>query len=176
MNWQLFVRLSHSPDRQKVFIIIKWIIPFKSKVTLNSSLIKNKQRKNKRNIVTTSNQSLNAVMIQAKHVQDRIQFLPSPIFLSDKDQILSQTQFNFCKLLKFNSNIFFLVQANCSYSFAGWVCHAGAENSKVLRLSNLACTFLNAFLRNQIEKIMLSISNWFLIRKPAWVYWYMLLN
>jgi len=78
-----------------------------------------KESKNKRNIVTTPNQSLNAVMIQAKHVQERIQFLPSLIFLSDKDQILSQTQFNFCKLLKFNSNILFVVQASCSYSFAG---------------------------------------------------------
>ena len=114
----LLMRLSHSPDRQKVFIIIKWLIPFYSKVTLNSSLIM-EQRKNKRNIVTTPNQSLNAVMILAKHIQEQIQFLPSPIFLSDKYQILSQTQFNFCKLLKFNSNILFVVQANCSYSFAG---------------------------------------------------------
>ena len=116
----VLMRLSHSPYRQKVFIIIKWLIPFYSKVTLSSSLTrKMEKRKNKRNIVTTPNQSLNAVMIQAKHVQERIQFLPSPIFLSDKDQILSQTQFNFCKLLRFNSNILFLVQANCSYSFAG---------------------------------------------------------
>ena len=95
-----------------------FFIPFQSKVTLSFFLVeKMDQRKHKRNIVTIPNRTPNSVSTQAKHALEQIQFLLAQIFLWDKVQILSHTQFNFCKLLKFNSNILFVFSANCSYSF-----------------------------------------------------------